>query len=219
MFPETEDLLQLEYELIGCELHDGPCQYVALAQTLLKSLPREGAGSSPGNDRHLDMALGVLQQAELELRQIIRGIQPLQPGDTRKAAAVERLRNENEMEGGPEIEWCLDAEFDELANHLRVTILRILQECLRNVRRHSTSNKALVGVTRDDTLICIQVQDWGVGFDRESVQPNCCGLNGIRRRAKWLGGTVNIDSRPGGGTCVTVELPLRARNKPRQQQT
>jgi two-component system sensor histidine kinase DegS len=186
---------------------------------LLESLRHQTVTSSRDNDRRLDMALGVLQRAEVELRRIVRGIHPLQLNDTRRVAIVERLREENEIAGGPEIEWYLDAEFDEFPNTLRVAILRILQECLTNVRRHSMTNKVLVGVTQDDMSISIQVQDWGVGFDLETVQPKCYGLNGIRQRTKLLNGTVNIESCPGGGTCITVDLPLRTQSNPKQQQT
>jgi len=219
MSTQPEDALKLEFELIGCELHDGPCQYVASAQMLLESLRHQGATFSRDNDRRLDTALGVLQRAEVELRRIIRGIHPLQLKDTRKVAIVERLNEENEIADGPRIEWCLDVEFDKLPNKLRATVLRILQECLTNVRRHSMTDKVLVGVTQDDTSISIQIQDWGVGFDLETVQPKCYGLNGIRQRVKLLNGTVNIDTCPGGGTCIAVDLPLQTQINTEQQDT
>ena len=211
---EPEDALKLEYEVIGCELHDGPCQYITSAQMLLEALRHQGTASTHDDSRRLDMALRFLERAGVELRRLIRGLHPLQLHDTRVLAIVERLSDENKMDGGPEIEWCLEAEFDELSNDLRVAILRILQECLTNVRRHSRTSKVLVGITQDDRSVCIQVQDWGIGFDLEKTRPECLGLNGIRQRARLLNGTMTIESHPGGGTCIAVDLPLRVQDAP-----
>ncbi len=104
--------------------------------------------------------------------------------------------------------WCLDPELDELPSHLKVPILRILQECLANVRRHSGARRVLVGVTQDDESISIQVQDWGIGFDQGSIGPDCHGLNGIRQRARLADGTVTIESLLGKGTCIVAEFPF-----------
>ena len=216
---EPEDALKLEYEVIGCELHDGPCQYITSRKCCSKRYAIRG--------QHLHMTTAVVstwpldfsERAGVELRRLIRGLHPLQLHDTRVLAIVERLSDENKMDGGPEIEWCLEAEFDELSNDLRVAILRILQECLTNVRRHSRTSKVLAGITQDDRSVCIQVQDWGIGFDVEKTRPECLGLNGIRQRARLLNGTMTIESSPGEGTCITVDLPLRMQTNPQQQQT
>ncbi len=117
---QPEDALKLEYELIGCELHDGPCQYIASAQMLLEALRHQGTASTHDDSCRLDTALRFLERAGVELRRLIRGLHPLQLHDTRMLAIVECLSDENKMDGGPEIEWCLDAEFDELPNDLRV---------------------------------------------------------------------------------------------------
>ena len=57
----------------------------------------------------------------------------------------------------------------------------------------------------------VQVQDWGVGFEPEKVEPQRLGLQGVRQTVERLGGTVEIDSRPGMGTCIFVEVPLSDR--------
>ena len=61
----------------------------------------------------------------------------------------------------------------------------------------------------DEDVLRIRVRDWGVGFDPDSTPPGHFGLNGIRRQVQLLRGTATIDSEPGKGTCVTVELPLQ----------
>ncbi len=212
MPPLPEDTARLESELIGCELHDGPCQYIASAKMLLEALRHEGIRSTGGDGKRLDKALELLERTNQELRCLIRGLQPEQINETQAWAIAKWLSDENAALGGPEIEWCTDSTFDACPDHLKLPILRIMQECLANVRRHSMTSKVLVGITQDERSVCLQVQDWGVGFDPDEPHPGCHGLEGIRRRAKLLHGSVTIESRPGEGTCIAVEFPLQQPN-------
>ena len=70
------------------------------------------------------------------------------------------------------------------------------------------SNRLYVELALDGDVLRIQIRDWGMGFDPVSTLTGHFGLEGIRRRVKLLKGTAIIDSEPGKGTCVTVELPL-----------
>ena len=123
-------------------------------------------------------------------------------------AAINCLIADGRTSGGPEIEFCDDLADDELRPVLQLAVLSIVRELLSNTRRHSRSEKVLLGLTQDGGHLCIQVQDWGLGFDPHSVSPYKRGLKGIRDLAGWLGGTVRIDSQKDTGTCVMVEVPL-----------
>jgi len=94
-----------------------------------------------------------------------------------------------------------------------------VQELLLNACRHSKSKNVLVGLAQDDECLCVQVQDWGVGFDSESNQPHQRGLKAVRSLVARLGGTVEIYSQCGKGTCVMVELPLFRDIKPNRPRT
>jgi signal transduction histidine kinase len=126
---------------------------------------------------------------------------------------VERLVAEVRACGGPEIEFChdfQDYEANPLPLHLELAVFRIVQECVANAWHHSKSKRMLVGLSRDDKGVSIQAQDWGIGFDPAKVWAKGFGLEGIWRRTERLGGTAVIQSSPGEGTCITVELPLVA---------
>ena len=131
-----------------------------------------------------------------------------QPDKTSIAAVIDRMIAATQAEGGPEIEFYDDIPIDELPSELRTVMLSIVKELLSNACRHSKSKNVLVGLGQDDDRVCIQVQDWGVGFVPEMVQPHKRGLKGLRQLVEWQGGTMNVDSRPGVGTCVVVEIPL-----------
>ena len=59
----------------------------------------------------------------------------------------------------------------------------------------------------------IEIRDWGVGFDPKAVPKNHFGLEGIRQRARLLGGKCSIRSKPGKGTRIIVELPVVPRDE------
>lgn len=146
-----------------------------------------------------------------------QGRRASQPHTTPIAAAIDRLIAEIRAGGGPEIEFYDDVPNDELPSELQTVVFPIVQELLLNAWRHSKSKNVLVGLAQDDGRVCIQVQDWGVGFDLEMVQPHEHGLKAIRQLVQWRGGTVNADSRLGAGTCVVVEIPLLQETEPRDQ--
>ena len=146
-----------------------------------------------------------------------QGGRPAQPNTTDIVAAIERLIADSRAGGGPTIEFYDDVPINELPSELQTAVFPIVQELLLNACRHSKSKNVLVGLGQDGDCICIQVQDWGVGFVPEMVQPHKLGLKGIRQLVQWQGGTVNVDSRPGAGTCIVVEIPLLPGAEPSDQ--
>jgi carbon storage regulator CsrA len=125
--------------------------------------------------------------------------------------AIRRLVADVQAGGGPEIEFCHDFQ-DYAANPLppclELAVFRIVQECVSNASCYSKSKQVLIGLSRDDDSLCIEAQDWGIGFDAATIGTK--RLEAIWRRSDLLGGTVSIQSRPGEGTCITVQLPLVA---------
>ncbi len=127
--------------------------------------------------------------------------------------AIQRLVADVQAGGGPEIEFCHDLHdyaVNPLPPCLELAVFRIVQECVANACCHSKSNQVLIGLSRDDDSLCIEAQDWEIGFDAAKIGTKCLGLEAIRQRSDLLGGTVSIQSHPGEGTCITVQLPLVA---------
>ena len=128
--------------------------------------------------------------------------------------AVNRLIGENQARYGIDIEFCEDLGTGELLPELLSAIMSIIQELLLNACRHSKSKRVLLGLAQDDGYLCVQVEDWGVGFDPENAELHQRRLKGIRDLVGWLHGTVEIDSHCGVGTCVMVEVPLSQETEP-----
>jgi signal transduction histidine kinase len=92
-------------------------------------------------------------------------------------------------------------------------LIRIIQESLANIRKHSRATSASVDVHRRDGKLQLAVTDDGVGFSQTTLGRGVFprfGLSTMRERAESIGGTFKIESTPGGGTAVRVEIPLAA---------
>jgi signal transduction histidine kinase len=100
-----------------------------------------------------------------------------------------------------------------LTGELSVQLSRILQEALTNARRHSGARKVEVRLKTEGGTIVAEVVDDGRGFDPGSGRAGI-GLSAMRERVEALGGEIEMRSRPGEGTKVTVRVPLRRDDNP-----
>jgi len=95
-----------------------------------------------------------------------------------------------------------------LSGEASIELLRVVQEALTNVRRHSKARNAEVKLrTDDEAVVVIEVADDGRGFDAVSTRAGV-GLSAMRERVEGLGGGIEVSSRPGEGTMVVVKVPL-----------
>jgi signal transduction histidine kinase len=124
-------------------------------------------------------------------------------------AAVTHLVNEQQRQKGPTIEFHNKVEFNRLNPALENAIYRIVQEGIANACKHSKSKKVRVELVEHEHKMRIEIRDWGVGFKQEEAEEGRFGLEGIRQRARILGGSFELESAPGKGARLIVELPLK----------
>jgi signal transduction histidine kinase len=117
----------------------------------------------------------------------------------------ERFVNRTGLTG----ELDVDVESARFGDERAETLLRMAQEALRNVERHSMATRVLVTLrTLGDTRLELSIEDNGVGFDPESPHPQHYGIVGLREQADLIGAELRIESGPNRGTKVTIALPL-----------
>src|ERR687890_618044 len=108
-----------------------------------------------------------------------------------------------------DIRLVVEEGFDVgLSGKASVELLRIMQEALANVRRHSEARSVEVRLWTDDEAVLLGVSDDGRGFDPKAAQGDGVGIVGMRERVEELGGQIEVKSRPGEGTEVTVRVPV-----------
>jgi signal transduction histidine kinase len=89
-------------------------------------------------------------------------------------------------------------------------VYRIAQEALGNVVRHAGPTRALIEVAQQNGSLELTVEDYGTGFDTTAPRRQGLGLTSMAERARSLGGHLSVESHRGGGTRVTLQLPLHA---------
>ncbi len=200
-----------ERKRIARELHDETGQALTSLMVGLKVL--EGATcleevrSTAGQLRATAaQTLGSLHSLALELR-------PSVLDDLGLVAALKRYVKDYATGFG------LDADFEtvgledkRLTPQVETTLYRIVQEALTNVARHAEASHVSVLLEQRRGSVIAIVEDDGRGFDVESVltsgQPTRLGLHGMQERASLVGGKLTVESTPGIGTTVFIEIPL-----------
>src|SRR5215203_6430956 len=208
------EMRRVERRRIARDLHDIVLQDLSGALQSLRLMHLRAKGSGPWLD--LGEELEALGRASSGLRSAIYDLR--REKERPFLESVESLV-ELSRQATPEREIRLVVEegFDAgVAGKDSVELLRILQEALANVRRHSAARNVEVGLRTDDQAILIEVSDDGRGFDPGSARAGI-GLSTMRERAEGLGGDFEVRSRPGQGTEVTVRIhPAGGTQAPRR---
>ncbi|HID75900.1 MAG TPA: PAS domain S-box protein [Planctomycetaceae bacterium] len=202
------ELHERDRQLIAYELHDGFCQQLSGAimqfqayQHLRESRPEEAA-------RCFDKAMGQLGQSITEARRLIGGLRPPVLDESGIVGAVDYLVAEAAEDGGIRVLFNQNLGPKRLPSSVETCLFRIIQEAVRNARRYSQSRCVQVNLVQEGDEIVLSVHDGGGEGDPQPVAGGHFDLQGIRERAQWLGGTAQIQGRPGQGMQITVRLPL-----------
>lgn len=161
---------------------------------------------------HLQLARQMVDQSQDEVRRSIWDLRSkmLDNNDLPSAldAIGKHLSHGTNVQVGVEIRGTRRRLPDGMENHL----LRITQEAVANAIRHGQARRVEVQLAFGTGAVALTVHDDGRGFD--SDKPNISqsghfGLAGMRARTKALGGTIEVESMPGEGTTITVEVPVK----------
>ena len=202
-----------ERQLIAYEIHDGLAQQLAGAIMQfqifdhLKEVQPKEAGKA------YQAGMTMLQQSHFEARRLISGVRPPILDEAGVVAAVAHLVNEQRQRHGPKIEFHSRVEFHRLVPVLENAVYRIIQEGLTNACRHSRSKRVRVELLQEGDRLHLDVRDWGVGFEADGVGDTRFGLEGIVQRVRLLDGRFDLETAPGQGTRIHVELPVVLREE------
>ena len=221
---ETErmvvEAVERQYIRLALDLHDGPLQQVALLAAEVKQLRDQLPVFVEGAD--LERATGHVQDIEAviigldrELREIVRVQMPDLDDERRFGESLRATADLFAARARVPVEFEVCGDVGETPRSQRIALLRILQEALVNIREHSGATAVRVIVCPRPGGIRLQVVDNGCGFDvanaiERARRAGRFGLTGMSARVLLLGGSLDIDSNPGGPTVITAEIPTEA---------
>jgi len=202
------ELHERDRQLLAFEIHDGIVQDMSASVMLLDSAARQILFAENEAKEHFERAVNTLRESVAEARRLIRGLIPVVLDQAGFVTSLQKLVLRFQAEQGLQVSFHADVKEKHLAPAYELIILRIVQESLNNVWRHSQAKQAEVSVIQQQDELLIDVSDQGIGFDPDEIKPSRYGLTGMKERARMLGGTTQIVSQPGQGTRIDVRLPL-----------
>lgn len=193
-----------ERRAIALELHDGIGQILT---ALINHIKHSAADASQAdNHQSVDLA----QTALAEVRRMSRALRPSVLDDLGLEAALRWLIRTTSESSGLDIELIWKEPDVELDKQTETLVFRIVQEALTNTVKHAGASRARVVVESGDRLLQVSISDNGVGFDADEVlsaSDRGFGARGMRDRAELFGGKLHVESEPGAGTSLLLELP------------
>nr|WP_092142415.1 PAS domain-containing sensor histidine kinase [Cupriavidus sp. YR651] len=215
-----EDLQQLsdgilaareeEKRRIARELHDDLGQRLSalkMDMAMLGADVKEGRGTA-GILGEISAINDVIDNTVASVRRIASDLRPALLDELGMIPAIEWLADDFANRYGLTV--SVDGADSDVPGQTAIAMFRIVQEALSNVVRHADATTVHIQLVQSEHQLVMQVQDDGVGWDKipsTSGPRKSLGLLGIRERARLLGGSLTIDSTPGKGFCLIVQVP------------
>ena len=196
-----------ERRRLARDLHDGlggmlstVKHYLAAARNPTAQ-PGEATTLVAQSIEHLDSSIG-------ELRRVARNLMPEALVAFGLAQALQDLCASTQQAGSLRVQLHTHGLETRLPQTLEVELYRLVQELLNNVLKHAQAREVLVQLMRHGSELHLVVEDDGCGFD-PAVASTGVGLRSVQARARYLGGTLDVQSAPGQGTSFSLELRLK----------
>jgi two-component system, NarL family, sensor histidine kinase DegS len=203
-----------ERKRIALELHDETSQALASLGMDIGTL----ANNKKISPREISKRLKILQtktETILEgVRSLSKALRPPMLEEFGLLAALKALVRELTDQQRIKVQFDVEGIPQRLSTDTEITTYRVAQEALTNVKKHATAKECSLLLHYSPGKVVIEIRDNGVGFElRRKADDSIClyklGLIGMQERAKLIGGKLTIKSRPGSGTTVRLELPIR----------
>jgi len=207
---ERESGRLAERQRLARDLHDTLAQgFVSIVLQLQAAEGELPAGADAARG-HLERARRTASDNLTEVRRLVWDLRPESLRAASLGEALGRLTDRLAEETGVAVTAAVTGTPRPLSPDAEVTLLRVTQEALANVRKHAHAGRVALTLSYMDGEAALDVRDDGVGFvGVDGSGPNGgLGLHGMRERVEALGGRLAVESAPGAGTTVAVTVPV-----------
>jgi signal transduction histidine kinase len=198
-----------ERSRVASELHDDFSQRLAVIALKLENLAETVSPLSEEADRQFHEIFDSVSELGTDLHTLSHRLYSSQLESLGLVPAISALCKEFTSQQGVEAEFTSDDIPRLVHPHAVLCIFRIVQEGLRNSKKHSGAQQVLVSLHVSASRLIVSVLDKGCGFDmKELSHKEGLGVRTMEERIHLLGGKFKIQSTPGNGTTVTAWVPL-----------
>jgi two-component system nitrate/nitrite sensor histidine kinase NarX len=205
------------------EIHDGLAQTLSFLKMQIAQMQSSLEKKDITRVQYLlKMSYSALSEAYQDVREAIDGLRliGIRANDElplRLDEAIQQVVQEyrgNNMLSSVTVNLQCHEDIVDLAPEVIAQVMRIIQEALSNIRKHSAADEVWIKTRSDIKEIILEIKDNGRGFAAEDVpEVSKHGLVGMRERAELIGADFQVISRPGEGTAVVIRLPILERRK------
>jgi signal transduction histidine kinase len=197
---------------ISRELHDDTAQVLATLSRGIDLLVIGGEKLAGPVIERLEKLRGMADSALEGVRRFSQDLRPSILDDLGLLPALEWLVTDLERGNGVKTKVAISGDKHRLAPEKELTVFRIAQEVLSNIRRHSRAQAVEMALDFGDDALTLIISDNGQGFSMPERTSDLAlsgklGIIGMRERARLIGGTLIVQSEPGAGTTVTLRIP------------
>jgi signal transduction histidine kinase len=223
-----EELERTQAELVSAERREGMLEerqrlareiHDTLAQGFTSIVMQlEAAEQALSNDttlagQHIDQARRTARHSLEQARRVVQDLRPDLLEKDPLPVAIERVVADWSAQSGVRAQATTTGVATPLHPDIEVTLLRAVQEALVNVDKHAQAQNVNVTLSYFGDVVLLDVQDDGAGMDGTSpaagsFRSGGFGLTAMRERVEQLGGSLHLESEPGEGTTVAIEIPL-----------
>ncbi|MGW3348417.1 sensor histidine kinase [Nonomuraea rubra] len=193
-----------ERHRVAGEIHD------TLAQDLVALIGQLSAADRAEHEdsrrRHLDRAAELARRGLSETRRSVRALRPGPLEDAELPDAIGHMARSWAEAAGVELRFEVTGTPVALAAEVEAALFRVAQEALANVAKHAGATRTALTLSYTDESVLLDVRDDGTGFDPQRPADGF-GLDGMRQRARGVGGTLDVESEPGQGATVAAAVP------------
>ncbi|MEW6327234.1 MAG: PAS domain S-box protein [Thermodesulfobacteriota bacterium] len=203
-----------ERKKLSMELHDSISQDLTATRMMLEQTLMEYKKEGKIKPVQLEDSLRQLEHTIEELRNIISGLRPPSLDDLGLISTLRLAAQQFSTRFGIKVIRNLDVSEHQIPEQYKINIYRIVQEALHNVAKYAQATEVRLSLTAGVSRLVLVIADDGLGFDvekvlRKPVRKRGFGLASIRERAAMTGGTCSFESRPGQGTIIRIQFPIK----------
>ncbi len=203
-----------ERQRLAGEIHDTLAQGLTGIITQLEAA--EHQRSDPGEQqRHVEQAQKLARESLTEARRSVQALRPGRLEGSRLPEAIEQLAKDWSHTSGVPVRIETTGEAVPLSPEVEVTLFRVAQEGLANVAKHANATRVGLTVSYLEDMVRLDVLDDGVGLISGFESTAYAGANGqgyglsaMRQRLRRVGGSLEVENGPDGGTAISASVPM-----------